>query len=150
MGPSGDGGESPLLLIGGPLHFDREDFPIVDPDLWPFPFELEPLSKSLWRSTSWQRPPQRIVLVKLGLKDRDRCDQAFAKVGGDVTVHRVGLIYDKVNRVRPGNTMVDAVCVAGDRLACHLGGIGSRGEFGPGIGWSGRPSWEHMKQILTE
>jgi hypothetical protein len=34
-----------LTLIGGPLCFEREDYPIIDPDLWPFPFDLEPLSK---------------------------------------------------------------------------------------------------------
>jgi rubrerythrin len=27
-----------LTVIGGPLSFDREDYPIIDPELWPFPF----------------------------------------------------------------------------------------------------------------
>ena len=34
-----------LRLIGGPLNFDREDFPFRT-DFYPFPFRLEPLGRA--------------------------------------------------------------------------------------------------------
>lgn len=89
--------ENLLTLIGGPLHFDREDFPIIDPDLWPFPFELEPLSKRSLAKYVLAETPSEDVLVSLGLKDEIDAIKKFLKVEGDLTVHRVGLIYDKVN-----------------------------------------------------
>ena len=97
--------ENLLTLIGGPLHFDREDFPIVDPDLWPFPFELEPLSKLSLAKYVLAETPAEDVLVKLGLKDEIDAIKRSLKVGGDVTVHRVGLIYDKVNQLFTANPM---------------------------------------------
>ena len=36
--------ENLLRLIGGPLNFEREDFPFRG-DYYPFPFQLEPLTK---------------------------------------------------------------------------------------------------------
>jgi Ferritin-like len=97
--------ENLLTLIGGPLHFDREDFPIVDPDLWPFPFELEPLSKLSLAKYVLAETPAEDVLVKLGLKDEIDAIKLSLKVGGDLTVHRVGLIYDKVNQLFTANPM---------------------------------------------
>ena len=97
--------ENLLTLIGGPLHFDREDFPIVDPDLWPFSFELEPLSKLSLAKYVLAETPAEDVLVKLGLKDEIDAIKLSLKVGGDVTVHRVGLIYDKVNQLFTANPM---------------------------------------------
>lgn len=97
--------ENLLTLIGGPLHFDREDFPIVDPDLWPFPFELEPLSKLSLAKYVLAETPSEDVLVKLGLKDEIDAIKRTLEVGGDLTVHRVGLIYDKVNQLFSPNPM---------------------------------------------
>jgi hypothetical protein len=37
--------ENLLRFIGGPLNFDREDFPFLA-FLYPFPFNLEPLTKT--------------------------------------------------------------------------------------------------------
>ena len=34
-----------LRFIGGPLNFDREDFPFRT-DFYPFPFRLEPLGRA--------------------------------------------------------------------------------------------------------
>ena len=61
--------ENLLTLIGGPLHFDREDFPIADPDLWPFPFQLEPLTKLSLAKYVMAETPAEKVLISLGLKD---------------------------------------------------------------------------------
>jgi hypothetical protein len=103
--------ENLLTLIGGPLHFDREDFPIVDPDLWPFPFELEPLSKLSLAKYVLAETPAEDVLVSLGLKDEIDEIKRTLKVEGDLTVHRVGLIYDKVNELFSSNPMSEGPAV---------------------------------------
>lgn len=97
--------ENLLTLLGGPLHFDREDFPIIDPDLWPFPFELEPLSKRSLAKYVLAETPAEDVLVALGLKSEIDAIKKFLEVDGDLTVHRVGLIYDKVNQLFTANPM---------------------------------------------
>jgi hypothetical protein len=89
--------ENLLTLIGGPLHFDRENFPIVDPDLWPFPFQLEPLTKLSLAKYVMAETPSEDVLVSLGLKDEIDAIKKTLKIEGDLTVHRVGLIYDQIN-----------------------------------------------------
>jgi hypothetical protein len=51
--------ENILTLIGGPLSFEREDYPIPE-DLYPFPFELEPLTKrSLGKYVLAEMPTKR-------------------------------------------------------------------------------------------
>ena len=91
--------ENLITLIGGPLHFDREDFPISDPDLWPFPFELEPLTKVSLAKYVLAETPSEEVLVKLSLKEEIDAIKETLQVSGDLTVHRVGVIYDKINKL---------------------------------------------------
>jgi Ferritin-like len=95
--------ENLLTLVGGPLHLDREDFPIIDPDLWPFPFELEPLSKRSLAKYVLAETPSENVLESLGLKEEIDAIKKFLEVGGDLTVHRVGLIYDKIAQLFTAN-----------------------------------------------
>jgi len=51
-----------LRVIGGPLTFEREDYPFRS-ELYPYPFQLEPLSRLLW---------QNILLQKCRLIRRSR------------------------------------------------------------------------------
>jgi len=103
--------ENLLTLIGGPLHFDREDFPIADPSLWPFPFELEPLTKLSLAKYVLAETPSEKILAKLGLKDEINAIKRSLEVEGDLTVHRVGLIYDKVNQLFTANPMPEGPSV---------------------------------------
>ena len=89
--------ENLLTLIGGPLHFDREDFPINDPDLWPFPFQLEPLTKlSLAKYVIAESPAEK-VLFGLGLKDEIDADQEDAECRGRSNGAQSGTDYEKTN-----------------------------------------------------
>lgn len=85
-----------LTLIGGPLAFERQDYPSPT-DLYPFPFELEPLTKkSLGKYVLCEMPNEKII-SDLGLQAE--MDQIRKLVDADVdkvAVHRVGLIYDAV------------------------------------------------------
>jgi Ferritin-like len=89
--------ENLLTLIGGTLHFDREDFPIEDPDLWPFPFQLEPLTKLSLGKYVLAETPSEEVLISLKLKEEVDEIRKKLDVEGDSTVHRVGRIYDEIN-----------------------------------------------------
>jgi len=91
--------ENLLTVIGGPLSFDRDDYPIHDPELWPFPFQLEPLTKySLGRYVLAEMPSEK-VLEQLGLKDEIDAIKKKVKAEGDLKVHRVGLIYDAISKL---------------------------------------------------
>jgi hypothetical protein len=102
-----------LTLIGGPLCFEREDYPIVDPDLWPFPFELEPLTKDSLAKYVLAEMPSDEVLAKVGLteeidaiKRRLRCDQG-------VVVNRVGELYGEVLKIFTEGPMIQGPIVPG-------------------------------------
>lgn len=82
-----------LTLIGGPLCFEREDYPIIDPNLWPFPFELEPLTKDALAKYVLTEAPSDAVLAKLGLTEEIEKIKERVKQDGDLTVNRVGLLY---------------------------------------------------------
>lgn len=85
-----------LTLIGGPLAFDREDYPIPA-DLYPFPFELESLTKkSLGKYVLCEMPDEQTI-KDLGLEKEMKEIRKFVDADKDKTsVHRVGLIYDAV------------------------------------------------------
>jgi hypothetical protein len=87
--------ENLLTLIGGPLSFARENYP-APTDLYPFPFELEPLTKySLGKYVLAEMPSEETV-AKLGLKDEIESIKNFVGARDDLTVHRVGLIYSAI------------------------------------------------------
>jgi hypothetical protein len=85
-----------LTLIGGPLAFEREDYPSPT-DLYPFPFELEPLTRrSLGKYVLCEMPNEKII-SDLGLQDEMDQIRKLVDAGTDkVAVHRVGMIYDAV------------------------------------------------------
>lgn len=85
-----------LSLIGGPLCLEREDYPIHDAELLPFPFQLEPLTKiSLGRYVLAEMPSEQ-VLRKLDLEDEIGKIKEKVQAADDSKVRRVGLIYDAI------------------------------------------------------
>jgi hypothetical protein len=86
--------ENLLTLIGGPICFDREDYP-TPADLYPFPLELEPLSRRSLGKYILAESPSDEAIKKLGLTQeieeiKRLVDNPFDKH----KVHRVGLVYD--------------------------------------------------------
>jgi hypothetical protein len=87
-----------LTVIGGPLCFDRDDYPIRDPELWPFPFELERLTKTSLGKYVLAETPSETTLASLGLTAE--IDEIKRKLKAeDIEVHRVGLIYDRITEM---------------------------------------------------
>lgn len=84
-----------LTVIGGPLSFDREDYPIIDPELWPFPFQLEPLTKKSLAKYVLAEMPSQQVLKRLHLEKEIDAIVKYVEVDC-LHVHRVGLIYDRI------------------------------------------------------
>jgi hypothetical protein len=90
--------ENILTLLDAPLNFAREDFPIPR-DLYPFAFELEPLTKRSLGKYVLAEMPAEDVVKKLGLEKK--IDEIRKYVGGAAahdtcTVHRVGIIYGAI------------------------------------------------------
>jgi hypothetical protein len=83
--------ENMLTLIGGPLSFEREDYPIPE-DLYPFPFELEPLTKKSLGKYVLAEMPDAETIEELGLTKE--IEEIRKYVGSDKTkVNRVGILY---------------------------------------------------------
>jgi len=85
-----------LTLIGGPLCFQREDYPIIDPNLWPFPFELERLTKNSLAKYVLTEAPSDEVLAKLHLADEIEKIKERVRADGGGTVNRVGFLYSDI------------------------------------------------------
>ncbi|MGH4021818.1 MAG: ferritin-like domain-containing protein [Pseudonocardiaceae bacterium] len=81
-----------LRLIGGPLNFDREDFPFRT-EFYPFPFRLEPLGRtSLARYIAAEMPADPDVDPRL-------IDEVLRLVncdGDGQPVNRVGALYNRL------------------------------------------------------
>lgn len=87
--------ENMLTLIGGPLSFDREDYPIPG-DLYPFPFELEALTKKSLGKYVLAEMPSEETIAKLHLTKEIDDIRKYVKAEDDLMVHRVGKIYDAI------------------------------------------------------
>ncbi|MCU1328642.1 MAG: uncharacterized protein JWN34_4012 [Bryobacterales bacterium] len=85
-----------LTLIGGPLCFEREDYPIIDPNLWPFPFQLEHLTKDSLAKYVLAEMPSKEVLAKLNLTEEIEEIERRLKTNDDLLVHRVGAVYEEI------------------------------------------------------
>lgn len=91
-----------LRCIGGPLNLDREDYP-WDSNLYPFPFELEPLTlKSLAKYVYAEAPdksvwtgPEADAIRALALTDTNGQD-----------IHRVGLLFDTLQKLFTDETLL--------------------------------------------
>jgi Ferritin-like len=84
-----------LRFIGGPLNVEREDLPFRT-FLYPFPFELEPLTKtSLAKYVAAEMPaePQqpRALIQEI-------IDRATGATGG-LAINRVGVLYDTLGKI---------------------------------------------------
>jgi hypothetical protein len=84
-----------LTAIGSPISLDREDFPIPT-DLYPFPFELEPLTKRSLGKYVLAEMPDRATLDRHGLGQEIDAIAARVELSDTAPVHRVGLIYERV------------------------------------------------------
>jgi rubrerythrin len=91
--------ENLLRLIGGPLTFDREDYPIPA-DLYPFPFELRPLSRESLARYVLAESPDDQTLEKLGLtKEMEEIRRTASYGGAGGPVNRVGIIYAAIEQL---------------------------------------------------
>jgi hypothetical protein len=80
-----------LRFVGGPLNFDREDFPYRS-ELYPFPFRLEPLGRaSLARFVVAEMPVEPNADAALVAEA-----VAIATDGGSHPVNRVGALYRRL------------------------------------------------------
>lgn len=81
-----------LRFVGGPLNFDREDFPFRT-DFYPFPFRLEPLGRaSLARYIAAEMPAEPDV-------DPSLIDEVVCLATGEGNgqpVNRVGALYNRL------------------------------------------------------
>ena len=101
-----------LTVIGGPLCFDRDDYPIQDADLWPFPFELERLTKTSLAKYVLAEMPSEKVLAQLHLTEE--IDEIKRRLKAeDIEVHRVGRIYDRITEMFTAGPMVEGPPVPG-------------------------------------
>lgn len=87
--------ENLLTLIGGPLSFEREDYPIPA-DLYPFPFELEPLTKTSLGKYVLAEMPSEEVIDDLRLTQEIEAIRRYVGMEDRVRVHRVGKLYDAI------------------------------------------------------
>lgn len=85
-----------LTLIGGPLAFEREDYPIPK-NLYPFPFELEPLTKkSLGKYVLCEMPNEQTIKALHLEKEIEQIRKLVDADEDELSVHRVGIIYDAI------------------------------------------------------
>jgi hypothetical protein len=101
-----------LTVIGGPLCFERDDYPIQDADLWPFPFELERLTKTSLAKYVLTGMPSEDALAKLGLTEEVEAIKRRLEAE-DIKVHRVGRIYDRITEMFTPVPMVEGPPVPG-------------------------------------
>jgi hypothetical protein len=102
-----------LRFVRGPLNLEREDFPFRS-DLYPFPFQLEPVSA---------RVLARFVLAEM--PESPRCDprlieRARELAGTEGAVNRVGELYARVLGVlRDGRRLPSSELAAGNSGQAH-------------------------------
>ena len=133
-----------ITLIGGPVSFAREDYPAKS-ELYPFAFELEPLTKcSLGKYVLAEMPSDEIVvqLVENNLLRKGEIDEIKDRVRAEtlLTVHRVGRLYEMLKMLfqapEPGaslpNSPVSRFIQAADIQADSIGYQVLPGEWGLG------------------
>jgi hypothetical protein len=91
--------ENLLQLIGGPVTFEREDFPIVA-GLYPFEFTLEPLTKhSLAKYVVAEMPDEDEIEDPQLKQEIEEIKNVALLSNEEQTVNRVGAIYDELMRL---------------------------------------------------
>jgi hypothetical protein len=102
-----------LTLIGGPLCFEREDYPLVDPQLWPFPLQLEPLTKTSLGKYVLAEMPSDEVLARLNLTEEIDEIKRRVHCEADVRVNRVGKLYGDILELFKEGPMIQGPFVPG-------------------------------------
>jgi len=86
-----------LVALGGCPHMDRQDFP-YEPDIYPFPFTLEPISRHSLAKYVYTEGPAAIFTAK---GQRSREDELFSgqvlkDIGGLDRPNHVGSLYRNI------------------------------------------------------
>ncbi len=97
-----------LRCLGGPLNFDRDDYP-WDPGFHPFPFELRPLSRESLARYIVAESPDRWQDEAAG-EIRDRASR------NGTPIHRVSLLYDLIRRLLEDERLVPDALFRGTTL----------------------------------
>lgn len=105
--------QNTLTLIGGPICFEREDYPIIQPDLWPFPFELEALTKDSLAKYVLAEAPSDEVLAKLGILEEINAIKRRLHLEEGVSVNRVGLLYGAILQLFTEGPMIQGPIISG-------------------------------------
>jgi hypothetical protein len=105
--------ENALTLIGGALCFERDDYPIVDSELWPFPLQLEPLTRDSLAKYVLAEMPSEESVAKLGLTKEIEAIKKRLGAVGHLNVHRVGLIYSAILKLLTAGPMIQGPDVPG-------------------------------------
>jgi Ferritin-like len=82
-----------LRALGGPLSFAREHFPYRT-QLYPFPFELEPLTKGVLAKYVYAEMPEIVAPEVLPPEERREIAERAAAETGGVGLNHVGVLYD--------------------------------------------------------
>ena len=85
-----------LTALGSPLTLEREDYPIPA-DLFPFPFELQKLTRTSLGKYVLAESPDRATLQKMSLeREIDAIWESQAGPANKAAVHRVGHVYGMI------------------------------------------------------
>ncbi|MGF7206385.1 hypothetical protein GGE65_000946 [Skermanella aerolata] len=86
-----------LVDLGAAPHMGRQDFP-YEPDLYPFPFHLEPLSRhSLAKYVFTEAPEDALDIGQArSAEDRRFLAELRTVLGGDVRPNHVGTLYGTI------------------------------------------------------
>jgi len=121
-----------LVALGAAPHLIREDFP-YEQDIYPFRFNLEPLSRGSLAKYVWtEAPPDAMDLRKARApEDRRFIGEVQAELGAGTRPNFVGSLYDTII------SLVEEVGTSGDRSLPdlkpwigHLKHIKDEGEVG--------------------
>jgi hypothetical protein len=127
------GGANRLLVeLGAKPVLTRQDFP-YETDLYPFPFEMAPLSSvSLAKYVYCEADPVRLGHVRSVSSDRlYLVDKIKTSLGGSINANHVGKLYDAVVETlgelkeNPGDVKIDF-----GYWFQELGDVKAEGEFG--------------------
>ena len=86
-----------LVALGSCPHLDRQDFP-YEPDIYPFPFQLEPISRSSLAKYAFTEGPASIFAAsgQSTPEDEQFRDQVLGDIGGLDRPNHVGSLYQNV------------------------------------------------------
>ena len=88
------GVQNVLYALGGPLNFEREDYPYNS--FYPFPFELEPFSlKSVAKYVLAEMPDISQIPGNIGF-DLEQLKKDAVVTSPDQMINRVGLLYERL------------------------------------------------------